>query len=271
MRILESEQRLTCPCEYTVEVNDVHKSFGDLSVLKGVSFKVRESQVFSLIGASGSGKTTLLRCINYLERPDSGTILLDGELVGQVRTRTGELAPAKQVRLNQVRRKIGFVFQLFNLWPHKSVLDNVIEAPVHVLKVPKTKAIEEADILLEKVGLVEKRDEFPRKLSGGQQQRVAIARALAMNPKVMLFDEATSALDPELIGEVLEVMRQLAEEGMTMLVVTHEMGFAREVSDWVIYLHAGRILEEGPPEMIFTEPEHDRTKQFLAKVIQHTA
>lgn len=256
--------------DYMLEVEDIHKSFGKLEVLKGVSFKIKESEVFSLIGASGSGKTTLLRCTNYLEKPDSGTITVDGELVGQTRTPSGKLVPCHPRKLYQCRAKIGFVFQLFNLWPHMSVTEIVIEAPVHVLKIPKAEAIKKAEALLDKVGLLEKKDAYPRKLSGGQQQRVAIARAMAMNPKVMLFDEATSALDPELIGEVLQVMRDLAAEGMTMLVVTHEIGFAREVSDWVIYLYDGKILEEGVPEKIFTNPAHERTRQFLAKVISHT-
>jgi len=248
-----------------IEVENLHKRFGSLEVLKGITFTVEKSQVVSFIGASGSGKTTLLRCISYLEKPDSGIIKIDKQVMGH-RVIDETLTPYKK-NIDEMRRKIGFVFQLFNLWPHRTVLQNVTEAPIHVLRVPRKKAERKAMELLEKVGLTDKRDAYPRRLSGGQQQRVAIARALAMNPKVMLFDEATSALDPELIGEVLEVMKNLADEGMTMLVVTHEMGFAKQVSKHVIFLCNGIILEQGPPEIIFCSPKHETTRQFLAKVI----
>ncbi len=249
-------------------VEKLHKRFGDLEVLTGIDLAVARGEVVSIIGASGSGKTTLLRCLNYLERPTSGRVWIDGEPLGERLAPDGRFVPARSRDLDRMRASIGMVFQHFNLWPHKTVLGNVIEAPVHVLGLPKAEAVERAESLLAKVGLLDKRDEYPSRLSGGQRQRVAIARALAMQPKIMLFDEATSALDPELVGEVLEVMRALAAEGMTMVVVTHEMGFCREVSDRVIFIDGGVIVEQGPPERIFDQPEMERTRQFLRKVIR---
>jgi len=245
-------------------VEDLHKSFGDLEVLKGVSVSANEGDVISMIGSSGSGKSTLLRCINLLETPDSGRVYVEGELIRMRPTRNGHAVPQDHKQVDRIRSRLGMVFQSFNLWSHMTVLENVIEAPVHVLKVPKAEAIQRAEALLAKVGIAEKRSHYPSHLSGGQQQRAAIARALAMEPKVMLFDEPTSALDPELVGEVLRVIRQLAEEGRTMLIVTHEMGFAREVSSEVIFLHAGRIEEHGPPAQVFGNPKSERCRQFLA-------
>ena len=239
-----------------IEVKKLNKYFGSLHVLKDVDLEVRENEVVVLIGASGSGKSTLLRCINFLEMKDSGSIILEGR----------EIDPKKD-DLNKVRARTGMVFQHFNLFPHMTVIENLIEAPVHVKKMEKTKAIEIGKELLEKVGLSDKADVYPRTLSGGQQQRVAIARALAMQPKMMLFDEPTSALDPELVGEVLEVMKALAKDGMTMIVVTHEMGFAREVADWVVYLDHGRVVEVGHPEQIFHHAKETRTREFLSKVL----
>ena len=236
-------------------VEKLNKYFGDLHVLKDLDLTVFESEVVVLIGASGSGKSTLLRCLNFLELKESGTILLDGDKI-----------EPKTHDLNKVRERVGMVFQHFNLFPHKTVLGNVIEALIKVKKVPKQQAIKEGVELLEKVGLSDKRDAYPSKLSGGQKQRVAIARSLAMKPEVMLFDEPTSALDPELVGEVLLTMKQLAKEGMTMVVVTHEMGFAREVADEVIYMHDGCIVERGKPNDIFENPQKERTKEFLSKV-----
>ncbi len=236
-----------------INVKKLNKSFGDLHVLKDVDITVKESDVVCLIGASGSGKSTLLRCINFLEIKDNGQIIIEGEEVN-----------ADTHDLNKVRQKIGMVFQHFNLFPHKNVIENIIEAPVHVKGVSKEQAIKEAKELLEKVGLADKEKVYPSKLSGGQKQRVAIARALAMKPDIMLFDEPTSALDPELVGEVLATMKELAEEGMTMVVVTHEMGFAREVADWVVYMHGGRIVEVGHPGEIFENPVEDRTREFLS-------
>lgn len=250
-----------------IRVEDLHKSFGNLEVLKGLSLEVNKGDVVCIIGASGSGKSTFLRCINFLEEPTKGKIYIEGKLMGYKEMPDGRLVRDSQANINRMRAEIGMVFQLFNLWPHKTVLGNVIEAPMVVRKKSREEAVAIAEELLDKVGILEKKDEFPSRLSGGQQQRVAIARALAMNPKIMMFDEATSALDPELVGEVLEVMRQLASEGMTMLVVTHEMGFAREVSDRVIFLHNGQIEEDASPEEIFTNPKSERTKQFLSKVI----
>lgn len=241
------------------------KSFGHLTVLNGIDFAVKRKQVVVIIGPSGSGKTTLLRCINHLEKIDDGRIYVDGELVGY-RIVNGKPVEDSEVNIARMRSKVGFVFQRFNLFPHMTALENVIEAPIHVLHEPVNEVRERAMSLLEKVGLVEKAHAYPHKLSGGQQQRVAIARALAMNPKLMLFDEATSALDPELVGEVLKVMRQLAEEGMTMVVVTHEMGFAREVADHVIFMDKSVIVEEGSPEQIFEYTENERTKNFLGRI-----
>nr|WP_274609482.1 amino acid ABC transporter ATP-binding protein [Mesobacillus boroniphilus] len=237
-----------------INVKKLNKSFGDLHVLKDVDITVKESDVVCLIGASGSGKSTLLRCLNFLEINDNGQIIIEGE---EIKADTHDL--------NEVRQKIGMVFQHFNLFPHKNVIENIIEAPVHVKGVSKAQAIEEARELLAKVGLSDKEKVYPSKLSGGQKQRVAIARALAMKPDIMLFDEPTSALDPELVGEVLATMKELAEEGMTMVVVTHEMGFAREVADWVVYMHGGRIVEVGHPDDIFENPVEERTREFLSK------
>ncbi len=239
-----------------IKVEQLHKYFGDLHVLKGVDLNVAPQEVVVMIGASGSGKSTLLRCLNFLEMKNSGRILIDGE----------EVDPAT-TPLNKVREHVGMVFQHFNLFPHMTVLENVIEAPVHVKKIPRSEAAERGRELLEKVGLGDKGDVYPEKLSGGQKQRVAIARALAMEPSVMLFDEPTSALDPELVGEVLDVMKGLAADGMTMVVVTHEMGFAREVADRVVFLDAGQIAEEGDPETFFKNPQHPNAKQFLSRVL----
>ncbi len=249
-----------------VEVDDLHKSFGPLEVLKGVSLNAREGDVVSMIGASGSGKSTFLRCINFLEMPTKGRIIVNGEEVALKKARDGDLHPSDRKQLERIRTRLGMVFQSFNLWQHMTVLQNVMEAPVHVLKVPKGEAKERAEALLQRVGLYDKRDQFPAFLSGGQQQRAAIARALAMNPKVMLFDEPTSALDPELVGEVLKVIRSLADEGRTMILVTHEMKFARDVSSHVIYLHKGVIEEEGPPQKVFGAPTSERCKQFVSGI-----
>jgi polar amino acid transport system ATP-binding protein len=245
---------------------DVHKRFGRLEVLRGVSLEVRRGETVCIIGPSGSGKTTFLRCVNHLERIDSGRIEVDGHLIGY-RERDGRLVEDSEGSIARQRTEIGFVFQRFNLFPHRTALENVIEAPVHVRKVAKEEAVREAEALLERVGLADKRDVYPGKLSGGQQQRVAIARALAMKPALLLFDEPTSALDPETIGEVLEVMKELALEGMTMVVVTHEMGFAREAADRLVMMDEGRVVEEGTPAHVFATPEQDRTRQFLAKIL----
>src|ERR1041384_1776017 len=246
-------------------VEDLHKKFGQLEVLKGISCSANDGDVIAMIGSSGSGKRTFLRCINLLETPDSGRVSVPGELNKMKRTRDGHATPADLKQVDRIRSELGMVFQSFNLWSHMTVLENVIEAPVHVLKLPKAEAIARGEALLAKVGIADKRDHYPSHLSGGQQQRAAIARALAMEPKVMLFDEPTSALDPELVGEVLRVMRQLAEEGRTMLVVTHEIGFAREVANKFIFLHQGRIEEQGNPKEVFANPKSDRLKQLLAR------
>ncbi len=247
-----------------LEVHELHKSFGDLEVLKGVSLTAHQGDVIAMLGASGSGKSTFLRCLNLLEVPDSGQVSLHGELIKMGKNRRRETVPLDRHQVDRIRARLSMVFQQFNLWSHMTVMQNVIEAPVHVLKVPKDQAIDRARQVLEKVGLGDKHDYYPAHLSGGQQQRAAIARALAMEPEVMLFDEPTSALDPELVGEVLRVMRQLAEEGRTMIVVTHEMGFAREVSNQVIFLHKGRVEEQGPPQEVFSSQRSDRFRQFLA-------
>ncbi|WP_172248735.1 amino acid ABC transporter ATP-binding protein [Bacillus haikouensis] len=239
-----------------IKVEKLNKSFGDLHVLKDIDMNVRESEVVCLIGASGSGKSTLLRCLNFLELKDNGKVIFEGEVVNQ-----------ETHDLNKIRQKVGMVFQHFYLFPHMTVLENVLEAPVHVKHVPKAQARKDAQELLKKVGLAEKENVYPSKLSGGQKQRVAIARALAMKPDIMLFDEPTSALDPELVGEVLSTMKELALEGMTMVVVTHEMGFAREVGDRVVYMHDGRIVEEGYPKEMFSNPKQQRTKEFLDSVL----
>jgi octopine/nopaline transport system ATP-binding protein len=247
-----------------VSLTGLHKSFGALEVLKGISLTAREGEVISILGSSGSGKSTLLRCINLLEVPDSGEILVAGERVPLQQNRRGEMRPADPAQIVRLRQRIGMVFQSFNLWSHKTVLENVIEAPVHVQKRPRSECIAEAEALLAKVGIAEKRNHYPAHLSGGQQQRAAIARALAVRPALMLFDEPTSALDPELVGEVLRVMRGLAEEGRTMLVVTHEMSFAREVSSRVVFLHQGVIEAEGAPGDLFGAGGSERFRQFVA-------
>ncbi|WP_061120104.1 ATP-binding cassette domain-containing protein [Burkholderia sp.] len=244
---------------------DIHKRYGDNEVLKGVSLAARAGDVISIIGASGSGKSTFLRCINFLERPNAGQIIVDGETVRTKADRAGNLEVADHKQLQRVRTKLAMVFQHFNLWSHMTAIENVMEAPIHVLGVSKKEAEDRARTYLEKVGLpprVEK--QYPSHLSGGQQQRVAIARALAMHPDVMLFDEPTSALDPELVGEVLKVMQKLAEEGRTMIVVTHEMGFARNVSNHVMFLHQGRTEEEGAPAEVLSVPKSERLRQFLS-------
>jgi len=252
--------------ELVVHSVDVQKRFGRLEVLKGVSLDVGKGETVCIIGPSGSGKTTYIRCVNHLEKIDGGRIEVNGQLIGY-REKNGELIEDSERSIAKQRTQIGMVFQRFNLFPHKTALENVIEAPVHVLGTPKAQAIDEAQELLRRVGLLGKRDTYPGKLSGGQQQRVAIARALAMKPALMLFDEPTSALDPEVIGEVLEVMEELAHAGMTMIVVTHEMGFARVAADRVVMMDDGRIIEEGTPEQLFDAPESDRTKQFLSKIL----
>lgn len=248
-------------------VSDLHKSFGKNKVLKGVSLTANKGDVIAVLGSSGSGKSTMLRCINLLETPDSGLITVCGEPILMKKNRRGENIPVDRKQVERIRSKLTMVFQQFNLWSHMTILENVIEAPVHVLKVPKKEAIEKARQYLDKVGIHDKVDAYPAHLSGGQQQRAAIARALAMEPEVMLFDEPTSALDPELVGEVLLVMRKLAEEGRTMVVVTHEMGFAREVSTEVIYLSEGLIEEQGPPSKVFVTPKSKRFAQFLNTVL----
>jgi len=249
-----------------IKIENISKSFGSLKVLKDLSLEIKAGEVVVVIGPSGSGKSTLLRCMNYLEKIDSGKIYIDGELLG-FKEVNGKLVKAPAKDIYKIRENIGMVFQRFNLFPHMTVLENIIEAPVLVKKISKQEATERALKLLRKVGLEEKANSYPSQLSGGQQQRVAIARALAMEPKIMLFDEPTSALDPELVGEVLAVMKELAKEGMTMVVVTHEMGFAREVADRVLFMDDGRIVEEGPPSQIFTNPQHPRTRGFLAKIL----
>ncbi len=245
---------------------DVHKHFGRLEVLRGVTMDVAPGEVVVLIGASGSGKTTFLRCINHLERVDGGRIYVDGELVGY-RERNGRLVEDGEREVARKRAAIGMVFQRFNLFPHLTAMGNVIEAPIRVKKVPRKEAEEAGRKSLAKVGLADKLRVYPSQLSGGQQQRVAIARALAMKPKLMLFDEPTSALDPELVGEVLDVMKSLAREGMTMIVVSHEMGFAREVADRIVFMDEGVVVEEGPPRELFLHPEQPRTQAFLRKIL----
>ena len=249
-----------------IKLENVYKSFGKLEVLKNINLEVTKGDVVCIIGPSGSGKSTLLRCLNHLERITEGRTLIDGELIDEkVKGKDSLKISSKKVAL--ICAELGMVFQRFNLFPHLTALENIMEAPFTVKKIAKETAIEQGTLLLKKVGLEDKRDEYPSRLSGGQQQRVAIARALAMNPKIMLFDEPTSALDPELVGEVLEVMKQLAKDGMTMLVVTHEMGFAREVANRVIFMDKGEILEDSSPEEIFSNPKHERTKLFLQKIL----
>jgi polar amino acid transport system ATP-binding protein len=245
---------------------DVHKRFGKLEVLRGLHMEVGRGEVVVVIGPSGSGKSTLLRCINHLERLDFGYIYVDGALVGY-RERDGKLVEDSEPEIARKRAEIGLVFQRFNLFPHLTALGNVIEAPIHVQGVPRDKAEALGRELLARVGLSEKADVHPSRLSGGQQQRVAIARALAMRPKLMLFDEPTSALDPELVGEVLDVIKGLAKDGMTMIVVTHEMGFAREVADRIAFMDQGVIVEEGPPVDVIRNPQHERTKTFLSRIL----
>ncbi|MFC7245532.1 amino acid ABC transporter ATP-binding protein [Catellatospora aurea] len=249
-----------------IKAEGVRKSFGQLEVLSGIDLQVDSGQVCCLLGPSGSGKSTFLRCVNHLEAVTAGRLWVDGDLVGY-RQRGDRLHELRESEVAQRRRDIGMVFQRFNLFPHLTALGNVMEAPVHVLREPKAAARQRALDLLDRVGLADKADAYPAMLSGGQQQRVAIARALAMRPKLMLFDEPTSALDPELVGEVLDVMRGLAADGMTMLVVTHEMGFAREVADTVVFMDGGVVVEAGTPEQVLGDPRHDRTRAFLAKVL----
>ena len=249
-----------------VVVRDLHKNFGPLEVLKGISLTAHEGDVVSIIGASGSGKSTFLRCINLLELPSRGDIVVSGEPIKFKPGKDGNMAPADMRQVERMRTQLAMVFQSFNLWQHMTVLGNVIEAPVHVLKLPKAEAIARAEKILNRVGLYEKKDQYPAFLSGGQQQRAAIARALAMEPKVLLFDEPTSALDPELVGEVLAVMRELAQGGMTMIVVTHEMGFARDVADRVVFMDGGVVVEQGPPAEVLGAPRQERTRSFLARV-----
>ena len=248
-----------------VRAEKIVKRFGNLTVLNGVDLSVKRREVVVVIGPSGSGKTTLLRCINHLEKIDDGRIYIEGELMGY-REKNGRLVEDSEANIARIRSQVGFVFQRFNLFPHMTALENVIEAPIHVLHESRAEVTGRALALLDKVGLADKANAYPHKLSGGQQQRVAIARALAMNPKIMLFDEATSALDPELVGEVLKVMKQLAEEGMTMVVVTHEMGFARDVCSHVIFMDKAVIVEEGTPEQIFEHAQNERTRNFLGMI-----
>ncbi|WP_395110371.1 amino acid ABC transporter ATP-binding protein [Actinomadura sp. SCN-SB] len=249
-----------------VRAENVHKSFGRLEVLKGIDLEVRPGEVTCVIGPSGSGKSTFLRCINHLEKIDAGRLWVAGHLVGY-KEKNGKLHELRDREVSAQRREIGMVFQRFNLFPHMTVLENVMEAPCRVKRQPKAAVRERALTLLDRVGLADKVGTYPAQLSGGQQQRVAIARALAMEPKLMLFDEPTSALDPELVGEVLEVMKQLALDGMTMVVVTHEIGFAREVGDSLVFMDGGVIVEKGPPREVLADPQHPRTRDFLSKVL----
>jgi len=247
-----------------LEIRNLHKRYGDLEVLKGISLTARDGDVISILSSSGSGKSTFLRCINLLENPNEGEILVAGEQLKLKRDKQGDLIAADGKQLNRVRSELGFVFQNFNLWPHMTILDNIIEAPRRVLGQSKAEATEVAEALLAKVGIADKRHVYPNQLSGGQQQRAAIARTLAMQPKVILFDEPTSALDPEMVQEVLAVIRSLAEEGRTMLLVTHEMNFAKQVSSEVVFLHQGLVEEQGTPEQVFDNPQSARCKQFMS-------
>jgi len=255
--------------EEVVVARGLHKRFGQVEVLRGVSLTAHQGEVVAIIGASGSGKSTLLRCIPLLEVPDEGDIVIGGEMLA-MKIRHGRRVAADARQIGRVRSTLGFVFQSFNLWPHRTVLGNVIEAPVHVQGRPRKECVEEAEALLMKVGLADKRDAWPAQLSGGQQQRAAIARALAMRPRALLFDEPTSALDPELVGEVLRVIRSLAEEGRTMLIVTHEMSFAAEVASRAIFLDAGVIAEQGPSRQIFAEPETERCRAFVRRHLERS-
>ncbi|MFK4025124.1 ABC transporter ATP-binding protein [Stutzerimonas balearica] len=247
-----------------LEIRNLHKRYGDLEVLKGISLTARDGDVISILGSSGSGKSTFLRCINLLENPNEGEIYVAGEQLKLKRDKAGDLVAADGKQLNRIRSELGFVFQNFNLWPHMTILDNIIEAPRRVLGQSKAEATEAAEALLAKVGIADKRHVYPNQLSGGQQQRAAIARTLAMQPKVILFDEPTSALDPEMVQEVLSVIRSLAEEGRTMLLVTHEMNFAKQVSSEVVFLHQGLVEEHGTPEQVFDNPQSARCKQFMS-------
>ena len=249
-----------------LQARDIHKSFGNLEVLKGISLTARRGEVVSILGSSGSGKSTFLRCLNFLEMPDAGEIEVAGERV-QIKDRKGQRS-VNEKQIQRVRAKLSMVFQNFNLWAHMTVLENLIEAPMQVLGRPRAEAVAEAEALLHKVGLYERRDYYPAHLSGGQQQRVAIARALAMNPDALLFDEPTSALDPVLVGDVLRLMQELAREGRTMIVVTHEMAFAREVSSQVLFLHQGQIEEQGTPEQVFFQSQSERVRQFLSNSLK---
>ncbi|AMG31313.1 histidine/lysine/arginine/ornithine ABC transporter ATP-binding protein HisP [Grimontia hollisae] len=249
-----------------LQVKDLHKTFGQHEVLKGISLDAHRGDVISIIGSSGSGKSTFLRCVNLLETPTAGEILVNGELIEMKNGRNGEAMPVSDKQVQRIRSRLAMVFQGFNLWSHMTVIENVIEAPIHVLGVSKKEALERAEAYLQRVGLWERRDYYPGHLSGGQQQRAAIARALAVEPEVLLFDEPTSALDPELVGEVLNVMKSLAEEGRTMLVVTHEMAFARDVSNHVMFLHQGLVEEQGDPAKLFTDPESERLQQFISSI-----
>lgn len=249
-----------------LQVEDIHKSFGAHAVLKGVSLQAKKGDVISLIGSSGSGKSTFLRCINFLEIPDRGRVCVNDEEIAIKTGRRGEVRPTSWRQVERLRTGLGMVFQNFNLWQHRTVLENVIEAPVHVMRLPRAQAVERAEALLHKVGLYDKRDAYPAFLSGGQQQRAAIARALCVEPAVMLFDEPTSALDPELVGEVLKVIRDLAEEGRTMILVTHEMRFARDVSSHVLFLHQGVVEEQGSPEQVFGNPTSARCREFTGAI-----
>jgi len=251
-----------------VAVEGLTKRFGPLEVLKGITLEAHDGEVLAILGSSGSGKSTLLRCINMLEVPDAGTVAIAGEPILFKDRRGGGREPADGAQLDRLRQKLGMVFQSFNLWSHLTVLENVTEAPVHVQKRPKAEATEEALTLLDKVGLSDKRNHYPSQISGGQAQRAAIARALAMRPQLMLFDEPTSSLDPELVGDVLRVIRTLAEEGRTMMLVTHEMAFAREVASRVIFLHQGRVEEEGPPAQVFGAPKSERCRQFISSQLR---
>ena len=249
-----------------VEAHGIRKHFGSTQILRGIDLRVQRGSVTCLIGPSGSGKTTFLRCINHLEKVDAGRLYVDGQLIGY-EERNGRLYELKPRQVAESRRKTGMVFQRFNLFPHMTVLENIIEAPVRVLNRARDEVVEEAHTLMARVGLADRGAAYPRELSGGQQQRIAIARALAVKPKLMLFDEPTSALDPELVGEVLAVMKSLAEAGMTMVVVTHELGFAREVADQIVFMDGGVVVEAGDPSAILKDPQHERTRAFLSKVL----
>lgn len=245
-------------------VKNLHKRFGSLEVLRGISFSAKHGEIIAMIGSSGSGKSTALRCINLLEIPDKGEVIVNGELIS-LKQKGRHRKPANIRQVTRIRRQLGMVFQSFNLWTHMTVLENITEAPIHLLKLSKAEAVERAQVLLQKVDIYDKGNFYPNQLSGGQQQRAAIARALAMEPNVLMFDEPTSALDPELVGEVLRVIRTLAEEGRTMIIVTHEIGFAKELSSQVIFLHDGRIEEQGSPAQVLDNPTSERCRQFLSQ------